>query len=574
MPIFNHGLPIQANFIGSGEVEQFDYSLYGLPILKLTGDVSAMTKDNAVTLNYTYGDLSGTCTCKWQGSSSLSYPKKNYTIKFDNAFEAAKGWGAEKKYCLKANFIDHSHARNVVSAKLWGKTVKSRTTANEMLNALPNGGAVDGFPCIIELNGDFHGLYTWNIPKDGWMFGMNDINNTEYQGYEYISGTPIDQTTFAYTTQTAVSGNQVRKKSALSGGRAYWDFDATKITSIPMLGYLFDENGNPYRVFQSNTPSSTGSLRVGGEYDASVWVDPNTATPNAQKSLFNYVDAPFSVEIPNGCTVMWYMLVSAARLPDGTLTHTWSNEADKEGRWSMTWVHTGVQTYVVSSEGKRAIFCADTTSEATRFQTEATLSGDFELEYVADDNAGWASTSLNRLIRACLDSDGTDLDTTIAKYLDWDSAIDYFIFACLIGGADIPGKNYLLATYDGTKWFFSAYDLDSTFGLWWDGKKFLRENHYPTVGLYASYHKVMDLIYKYKKDALKARYAQLRAGALSEGAVAEAFCNFVKDIPAVVLSEDVKKWTTIPSSSVNNVAQILNWYRMRVAVIDKEIEQM
>ena len=127
---------------GSVRHSKFDASAYGLPILYLTGDTTGMSKDDAVTLNYVYGERSGSCTLKWQGSSSIGYPKKNYTIQFDNAFEAVEGWGEQKKYCLKANFIDHSHARNVVSAKLWGEIVKSRENTNANLSALPNGGAI------------------------------------------------------------------------------------------------------------------------------------------------------------------------------------------------------------------------------------------------------------------------------------------------------------------------------------------------------------------------------------------------------------------------------------------------
>jgi len=106
-------------------ISKVDYSAYSLPVLSFNGATGGMTKDNAVDLAYTYGDLNGTASVKWQGSSSLSYPKKNYTVKFDQAFEAAPGWGAQRKYCLKANYIDFSHCRNVVSAKLWGQS--SRT---------------------------------------------------------------------------------------------------------------------------------------------------------------------------------------------------------------------------------------------------------------------------------------------------------------------------------------------------------------------------------------------------------------------------------------------------------------
>lgn len=380
---------------------KFDTTVWNLPVLELTGDTTGMTKDDAVDLAYVYGDLSGTCSVKWQGSSSIRYAKKNYTIKFDNAFEAKDGWGEQKKYCFKANYIDHSHARNVVNAKLWGQIVKSRSDVPTELASLPNAGAVDGFPCIITLNGEFHGLYTFNIPKDGWMFGMG--------------------------------------------------------------------NG------------------------------------------------------PN-----------------------------------------------------EAILCADKHVAATRFKAEAVADGnDFKLEYVSDENNdAWVVPSINRLINACINSDGADLDTTVAQYIDWQSVIDYYIFTVMITGDDMTDKNYLLATFDGTKWYFSAYDMDCTYGLFWDGSTFVQANASPSFTSYASMHRAMELVKAYKKEELKARYAQLRAGVLSESNLATVFANFTGAIASPVYMEDAKKWPMIPNTSTNNISQIRDYYRMRCEIADKWMEDL
>lgn len=382
-------------------VEKFDPTVWGLPILALSGDITGMDKNHPKNMMYTYGEHMGLCSVKWQGSSSVAYDKKNFTISFDNAFEAMEGWGAQKKYCTKANYIDHSHARNVVCAKLWGETVKSRATVPAELKNLPNYGAVDGFPIIITINDEFQGLYTMNIPKDGWMFGMG-------------------------------SGTQ------------------------------------------------------------------------------------------------------------------------------------------------EAIVCADQWVNATSFKGEAKIDGtDFKLEYVTNENdKAWVAASLNRLINACINSDGSDLDTTIAQYLDWQSAIDYYIFCVLTEGADMTGKNYLLATFDGVKWYFSAYDMDSTFGLHFSGKSFLPANNNPTFAQFASFHRVMELIKLHKKDALKARYAELREGVFSESNIAVLFNNFTGQMPSPVLIQDVKRWPMIPNTSANNVSQIRDYYRLRVAVADKWIEEL
>lgn len=124
---------------------------------------------------------------KCQGTSSMSYAKKNFTVKLysDEARETEmplvfRDWGVESsKYVLKANYIDHSHARNIVSANLWSEVVKSRadydTLPAEMRNS-PRNGAVDGFPIKVYNNGTYQGIYTWNIGKDDWMWGMDGGN--------------------------------------------------------------------------------------------------------------------------------------------------------------------------------------------------------------------------------------------------------------------------------------------------------------------------------------------------------------------------------------------------------------
>ena len=58
----------------------------GMPIVMLEGDLSGMTKERKVTarLTFTSEDRSfvTVTTMKWQGDSSLRYPKKNYSLGF------------------------------------------------------------------------------------------------------------------------------------------------------------------------------------------------------------------------------------------------------------------------------------------------------------------------------------------------------------------------------------------------------------------------------------------------------------------------------------------------------------
>ena len=138
---------------------------------------------------------------KCQGNSSMAYPKKNFTIKpyKDKAKTSKlkidfKGWGKQSKFVLKANWIDITHMRNVVSARLWGDIIKTRSdyaaALPELLRTSPNQGAVDGFPVLVYSNGVYQGRYTLNIPKDKWMSNMDDALDTHciLCGENYASG--------------------------------------------------------------------------------------------------------------------------------------------------------------------------------------------------------------------------------------------------------------------------------------------------------------------------------------------------------------------------------------------------
>ena len=154
-----------------------------IPVLYFWGDLSNMADkkdERQIAVAYQSNDISFNCYAKikLQGTSSLAYNKKNYTINFykDSSYSEKNkidvGWGAQNKYCLKANWIDKTHSRNVVTAKL----VTQMQEKYNILDNAPANGAVDGFPVEIYINDTYHGLYTFNIPKDEWMFNMDSSN--------------------------------------------------------------------------------------------------------------------------------------------------------------------------------------------------------------------------------------------------------------------------------------------------------------------------------------------------------------------------------------------------------------
>lgn len=83
------------------------------------------------------------------------------------------GWGAHAKYCLKSNYKDPTQASNVVSNRL----AAEMNAQYGLFEDMPNHGQIDGFPVWVTLNGEDMGLYTWNMPKAAWTYGLNKKND-------------------------------------------------------------------------------------------------------------------------------------------------------------------------------------------------------------------------------------------------------------------------------------------------------------------------------------------------------------------------------------------------------------
>ena len=230
-------------------------------------------------------------------------------------------------------------------------------------------------------------------------------------------------------------------------------------------------------------------------------------------------------------------------------------------------------TFGMGSGTNECIISSEIDSEMTAFKEPIVIDNvNFEYEYITDENnTEWVTTSLNNLYSALQNATKDNFESSVGQYLDLESAIDYYIMVGLFNAIDCINKNYLLVSYGG-KWILSAYDLDCTFGLHWDGKFITPDDK--LIETYQYVNKIMECIYKFSKDKLKERYLELRNGVLSEGNVATEFLNFAGVIPKTLYNEEVEIWNEVPLSSVNNVHQIISFYEQRCKFSDKLIEKL
>lgn len=161
----------------SSEDDALNTPASDLPAVYLSGDVNTMTKDNKVPMNFVFKDrtrtIVGYSATKWQGDSSLGYAKKAYRIQTfsDSAmknklkFKPKVDWAEGNKWNLKAYFTDALLCRDVVNANVGADIWANADQVPNTLIKADNYGFIDGFPVKLYLNGDFAGIYSFNIAK-------------------------------------------------------------------------------------------------------------------------------------------------------------------------------------------------------------------------------------------------------------------------------------------------------------------------------------------------------------------------------------------------------------------------
>lgn len=340
-----------------------------LPIVTIESEslTDWQSKKDVREATLSYRDFSGgvifssKITIRPQGSSSLGYDKKNFTISFtEEAVELLPEWGAQSIYCLKANYIDPTQAGNVVSNRL----AAQMNAAYGLFENTPNHGTVDGFPVWVILNGKDAGLYTWNIPKKDWMFGMDEENpNHIVMGCEGWLGSCV---------------------------------------------FMSDS-------FELDTE---WSVEVGAE-DSSTFEK-----------------------------------------------------------------FTRVLSFIATAD-------------------DETFVNDFE------------------------------------QYLNLDACLNYYLFVCITHASDNVAKNMLMATWDGQVWYPMLYDLDSLWGISYDGTALVDGSVLDVV--YAQ-NRLFERLRTFYWDQLCERYAELRSDILSTKNIHEEFLRFTEGIPIGAYFIDTQLW--------------------------------
>ena len=165
-----------------------------------------------------------------------------------------------------------------------------------------------------------------------------------------------------------------------------------------------------------------------------------------------------------------------------------------------------------------------------------------------------------------------DFTANIATKLDKNNAIDFYLLLAVIGATDLWSndntKNVQFITWDGVKWFFMPYDLDTTYGLKFDGTTI---SYLPDTvpGTDRSANLFWMKVRSAYGDDVNQRYGDLRnQGIFSPDNLYFLLKQFQSKYSPDLVKADVEKWPTQPSLNVTSIDQILTWFKARLAYLD------
>ncbi|MDH2046526.1 CotH kinase family protein [Acinetobacter johnsonii] len=165
-----------------------------------------------------------------------------------------------------------------------------------------------------------------------------------------------------------------------------------------------------------------------------------------------------------------------------------------------------------------------------------------------------------------------DFTANIATYTNKQNIIDYYLLVQFLAATDCVGANFNFVTWDGTRWYFMPYDLDSVYGLEVTGTVILNTVNQSMTEFSRPRQPSKDFWKKveiaYATD-INTRYAQLRdAGIFTVKNVLKNIHQLNDKYTADLFKAEYAKWTALPSVNITNIGQIATWVQARLVFLD------
>lgn len=580
-----------------------------MPTAKSGMGDSGVTCD--IPCQWEFWDMSGNYAKIWvtmscQGNSSMAFVKKNlaidmfadssltteYVMKFGD-------WVSQDSYHLKAYYTDAFRGVAVCSYQLFHEIMGTRSitdnapykeifangyevVANDKTAEIDENfdtGALChpmGFPVAVYQNGEFYGIYSWQIKKhrDNYHMSKKTAEHVHLDGTltpDSIWGGKINWTYFEIRNPKSllnVDGTKYDgdRPKEIMGDDAdlYNDTDKDMKRCAKVKKYVEQLSGRVGEIESKETElgiatiedelnrlttnhshtSSTGlntlpSIAFIGRDEWLVYLTKDDTNAN-DRVLINWLNARYATA--NAVAGFSAKQITAIDTSHCVKVLDDNGELVESSVWQEVLTAAGLDGYALDFNGK----------SGRVYPTDRTISlaaPSAAYPYLKVVNVHNLISAMDEYLAEC----SATMRALIDKYFFVSHSIDYIIHAQITNNADGFNKNWQWTTWDGKRWAVNPYDLDMSFGGYFTGN-FTTEP--PTGWVGNTTATPIGWIIKYFLDDIKSRYNELRKRGLFEPErIARLVQEWVLRIGEDMYEQEYSKWPESPchrDSKVNS----------------------
>lgn len=184
---------------------------------------------------------------------------------------------------------------------------------------------------------------------------------------------------------------------------------------------------------------------------------------------------------------------------------------------------------------------------------------------IHDDASDTVKAGLASLQNFVTTSTDVDFKAKLQDYIDVKSVMIEVLYGWLSCEGDYYSKSELLATWNsGKHWCLVPYDLDTTWGLTWNGTNVdindswfsFSNTNADNSAITHSGNLLHERVIELFSTELKALAKQLRASVWSNQNIIDKFKTFMDAIPESTYKRDHERWSEIPSLKTTDFKQI------------------
>ena len=219
---------------------------------------------------------------------------------------------------------------------------------------------------------------------------------------------------------------------------------------------------------------------------------------------------------------------------------------------------------------------------------KATVDGkDYSVE-IHDAASDTLKANFTKFVDFINKSSDEDFKAHLQDYIDVHSVINEMLFGAFSTEYDYYAKSILLATWnDGAYFYMVPYDLDSTWGLDWNGSEINGSDLWfrltlalegdkraGAVGQYANGNKLLSRVFTLFKPEIKQQGLKLRSSVWSTANILDEFKRYIDSIPQDIYLKEQQRWSKLPSVKITDYAQIQRSVIERSNDIDNFLEKL